>query len=184
MEQAWIDTRHHFKGILVGVLSPAVLASLIVPEPNASMYIRVGTAIAFAVSLILLVFLVALAVAPVRQRNAADRRVVELESQKTAEEDRDGLVRQLVALRRDFLKNSPGLNDPVSSRAVPQSIIDALVARLVDAQSLVQPVSSEFAGEFGDLAQILDEQHGISRQAVAALQRDGKLIFDRAISRW
>jgi hypothetical protein len=104
----------------------------------------------------------------------------ELESANASDDAKYECRRKLVALQRDFMKNQRWLNAPEGGEAPPK-LLHALTQRLRDAQHAIKPISVENAGEFGDLADILDNLEDSRRSVVAQHQRDGDSIFDRAI---
>jgi hypothetical protein len=78
------------------------------------------------------------------------------------------------------MKNKGWLNAPETAD-VPPALLHALTQRLRDAEHAIESISGENAGEFGDLADILEKLEDPRRSIVAQLQRDGDSIYDRAI---
>ncbi len=183
IRRAGRDAKEHFRGFTVGVIGLAAVSAAIIPDSRASLVARVAPGLAAIAVLATAVFLVALLVAPYRQRNAARRHITRLEQQTSDARSRDRIIRNLEALRRDFLKNEPWLNSSSSNAVAHRSLVDALVSRLEDAEDELQAISPDMAGEFGDLARILAHNTDGRRTTIAQLQAEGKRLFDRAIDR-
>jgi hypothetical protein len=106
-----------------------------------------------------------------------ERRRRDLDEQKNA------CQRELVGLQREFMKNQGPLNDPrIDSPRTNWRIVNHLARTLREAQETLHPINANNAGEFGDLAEIMEHQDDLLRSVVAMLQTQGDTIFERQIA--